>query len=155
MLRPVAQPNFAKQQEFSALKKNAIELNIMRRRGRKSADELALNVIDCAQRQLEPPVFLSKAERSIFTEIAASAAHLRPVDVPLLASLVQAAALAHRLARNPARIGDWERAASTQASLSTKLRLTPQSRTDSCAAGRAAEAPVPRPYPWERPENAQ
>jgi hypothetical protein len=124
----------------------------MKQRGRKSLANLALNVIDCAQAPLVPPAFLTKTERALFTDIAASATHLKPVDVPLLTSLVQAAALAHRLAqaRNPVRIGDWERATRTQASLSTKLRLTPQSRIDSRAAGRAVVAPMSGPYPWER-----
>jgi hypothetical protein len=83
----------------------------MRQRGRKSLNEVALNVIDCERASLAAPAFLTKAEALIFVALATSVSHLRAVDAPMLASLAQAIALTHRLARNPKRIAEWERAA--------------------------------------------
>ena len=56
------------------------------------------------------------------------AGHLKSADAELLASLTQAIVLARRLARDPAKVAEWEKTVRTQAMLSTKLRLTPQSQ---------------------------
>jgi hypothetical protein len=108
----------------------------MRQRGRKSAANLVTFPAIEHRSRLEPPPSLSQAEQEVFTELASHVTHLRPADVPLLASLAQAILLSRQLARDPARVADWEKATRAQAMLSTKLRLTPQSRTDSRAAGR-------------------
>ena len=121
----------------------------MKQRGRKSVDQLALRVVDGSQpQQLESPRGLTKAERSLFTEIAVSAPHLKQSDVPLLASFVQATLLARGSAR-PACIDTWERATRTQVALARSLRLTAQSRIDPQTLGRQ-RPPRAGPAPWER-----
>jgi hypothetical protein len=119
----------------------------MRQRGRKSAANLVTFPAIEHRSRLEPPPSLSEAERSLFTELAAQATHLKPADAPLLASLAQAILLSRQLARDPARVADWEKAVRAQAMLSTKLRMTPQSRTDSRAAGRHQQE-ASGPDPW-------
>ena len=122
----------------------------MKQRGRKSVDQLALRVVDGSQpQQLESPRGLTKAERSLFTEIAVSAPHLKQSDMPLLASFVQATLMSRRSARDPARVDVWERSTRLQASLATKLRLTAQARIDPQTLGRQ-RPPRAGPAPWER-----
>jgi hypothetical protein len=113
---------------------------------RKSSAALSVVPIVVARPALHPPPSLTEPEREVFTELAAQATHLKPADVPLLASLAQAILLSRQLARDPARVADWEKAVRAQAMLSTKLRMTPQSRTDSRAAGR--QQPPSGPDPW-------
>ena len=108
----------------------------MLQRGRRSAEQLALRVIDNPRPSLEPPRGLTKAERSTFTELALTARHLGPSDAPLLASLVQAITLVRKTARDPSRFEAWEKATRVQAMLSRSLRLTPQARTDAKTVGR-------------------
>ena len=74
------------------------------------------------------------------------AGHLKPADAPLLASLAQAIILSRRLARDPAKVAEWEKAIRTQAMLSTKLRMTPQSRVDARGAGRQQQSPGSDPW---------
>jgi hypothetical protein len=93
-------------------------LNIMRQRGRKSSAELVFPVIEHRPR-ITPPSSLTKAERSLFTELAASAEHLRPTDAPLLASYVQATIASRRSARDPSKVDVWEKATRLQMSLAT------------------------------------
>jgi hypothetical protein len=81
--------------------------------------------------RLEPPRGLALREREMFTELAAQAGHLKPCDAPLLASLAQSIILSRRLARDPARLAEWERVTRTQMALSRSLRMTPQSRVDA------------------------
>ena len=118
----------------------------MRQRGRKSADNLVTFPVIENRSRLEPPRGLTKREREVFVKLAAQAGHLKPCDAPLLASLAQSILLSRRLARDPAKVGEWEKAVRTQAMLSTKLRLTPQSRVDARGAGRH-EAPTGK-NPW-------
>jgi hypothetical protein len=92
--------------------------------------------------RLEPPPGLAKREREVFIGLAAQAGHLKATDAALLASLAQAIVLSRRLARDPAKVSEWEKAVRAQAMLSTKLRMTPQSRTDSRAAGRHQQEPT-------------
>ena len=120
----------------------------MRQRGRKSADVLALPMVEVPRPQLEPPRGLTKAEQTLFSEIAASAPHLKQSDVPLLASFAQATLLARGSAR-PACIDTWERATRTQVALARSLRLTAQSRIDPQTLGRQ-RPPRAGPAPWER-----
>jgi hypothetical protein len=118
----------------------------MRQRGRKSAANLVTFPVIERRSRLEPPRSLTKREREVFAELAAQAAHLKPADAPLLASLAQAIILSRRLARDSTKVSEWEKAVRAQAMLSTKLRMTPQSRTDSRAAGR--QQPTPGVDPW-------
>jgi hypothetical protein len=106
--------------------------------------ELVFPVIEHRPR-ITPPSSLTKAERSLFTELAASAEHLRPTDAPLLASYVQATIASRRSARDPSKVDVWEKATRLQMSLATKLRLTAQSRTDTRTVGRQEP---PGPHPW-------
>src|SRR4051794_2412638 len=102
----------------------------MRQRGRKAAHLLAVPVIEAPSPSPDPPPGLTEPEQTLFTEIAAAAPHLRPSDAELLASYVQATLMSRRAARDPDGIDVWEKATRLQVSLATRLRLTPQSRTD-------------------------
>lgn len=116
--------------------------NVMLQRGRKSTDQLALRVVDGSRPQLQPPASLSKAERAMFLDLAATAHHLGPSDTQMLASPVQAITLVRKTARDARRIEAWDRAVRAQAMLSTKLRLTPQARTMPRTAARRQQGPL-------------
>jgi hypothetical protein len=122
----------------------------MRQRGRKSADNLVALVVDGRSPRLMPPAYLNKSERSLFGEMinACASDHFAASDLPLLASLVQATLIARRAARDPGKLAEWERAVRVQAMLSTKLRLTAQSRTDPKSVAR--RLPPAGPPPWEK-----
>ena len=113
---------------------------------RRSSASLSVVPIDVARAPLRPPVSLSEAECLLFVELASHATHLKSADAPLLASLAQAIILSRRLAHDPTKVAEWEKTIRAQAMLSTKLRLTPQSRTDSRGAGR--QQPTPGSDPW-------
>jgi hypothetical protein len=113
---------------------------------RKSSAALSVVSIDVARVPPRPPESLDETERETFVELASHATHLKPADVPLLASLAQAIVLSRRLAHDPTKVAEWKKTVRAQAMLSTKLRLTPQSRTDSRAAGR--QQPTPGADPW-------
>jgi hypothetical protein len=119
----------------------------MRQRGRKSLAVVTFPAIVAPRPPIEPPQCLTESERVLFVELAEGAEHLRPTDAPLLASYVQATIEAHQSAHDPARAAAWERATRLQAMLAVKLRLTPQSRTDSRAVGR--QELLSGPGPWE------
>jgi hypothetical protein len=122
----------------------------MRQRGRKSSADLStLPVIDVALMRLAPPRYLNKTERAVFTELAATG-HFVPTDAALLASLAQATVMARNAARDPEKSAVWERAVKMQAMLSTKLRLTPQARTDPKVVGRQQQRNYPAPWEWEK-----
>lgn len=116
----------------------------MRQRGRKSAANLVTFPGVERRSRLDPPRSLTRRERETFIELAAQAAHLKPVDAQLLASLAQTILLSRRLARDPARVAEWERATRTQMALTRSLRMTPQSRVDARGAGR--QQPLPPSY---------
>jgi hypothetical protein len=99
--------------------------------------------------RLEPPANLRKAERALFSELveATDPRHFRQTDLPLLISFVQATLLARSAAHNPDKVDIWEKAVRVQASLATRLRLSPQSRTDPKTIGRQQLHVGPRP--WE------
>lgn len=78
----------------------------------------------------------------MFLDLAATAHHLGPSDTQMLASLVQAITLVRKTARDARRIEAWDRAVRAQAMLSTKLRLTPQARTDAKTAARRQQGPL-------------
>lgn len=93
---------------------------------------------------LVAPSSLTAAERALFNEIvnACDPRHFARGDVQLLVSLVQITLAVRKLAavanRKPApgAFVSLERMARLQASLATKLRLSPQSRLDRKTAGR-------------------
>ncbi|WP_370986906.1 hypothetical protein [Bradyrhizobium sp. DN5] len=93
---------------------------------------------------LAAPSSLTAAERSLFNEIvnACDPRHFAKGDTPLLVSYVQIILAVRKLAavanRKPApgAFVSLERMARLQASLATKLRLSPQSRLDRKTAGR-------------------
>jgi hypothetical protein len=122
---------------------------------RKSADELSLSSVvpvdGAPVRRLEPPESLTESERVLFQQVvnACAAKHFVETDGPLLVSYVQATLMAHAMARDPDAVAAWVQAVRTQMALATKLRLSPQARTDPKTTGRQ---PPPRIglAPWER-----
>ena len=78
--------------------------------------------------------------------------HFRKSDVPLLANFSRATFLASHYSRKVGELDGafkaWCEATKIQMQLATKLRLTPQTRTDSRAAGRTTDAPD-TPAPWD------
>jgi hypothetical protein len=76
---------------------------------------------------------------------ACDQAHFRSSDLPLLASYVQASVIARDAARDASKIMLWERAVRMQATLATRLRLSPQSRIDPKTLGRQEPQGAP---PW-------
>ena len=121
----------------------------MRQRGRRSAAALEVINVDGRPSRLQPPRYLNKIETAVFVELAATG-HFVPTDAGLLASLAQATIMARKAARDPAKLSVWERAVRVQAMLSTKLRLTPQTRTDPKTVGRQQQRGYPAPWEWER-----
>ena len=122
----------------------------MRQRGRKSAAELAtLPGVDGKPPRLKPPPHLNDDERSLFDELvgACDPRHFVESDLPLLASYVQATLIARDAAHAPSKIVLWEKAVRMQATLATRLRLSPQSRIDPKTVGRRQE--FQGPLPWE------
>ena len=104
----------------------------MRQRGRQPADVVAFPAVDGLPSRLKPPETLRKDERAILMQVidACDPRHFSEADLPLLVSLAQATALAHRAARSPDKAAVWEKAVRLQMALATKLRLTPQTRMD-------------------------
>lgn len=98
---------------------------------------------------LIPPRSVTAAERTLFNEIVNAVApqHFAKGDIQLLVSYVQVVLAVRKLAavanRKPApgAFVSLERMARLQASLATKLRLSPQSRLDRKVAGRLAAKP--------------
>ena len=127
----------------------------MRKRGRKSADELAVINVNGDPPRLDPPPTLTDPERALFVEIvqACSPKHFVPSDVPLVVSYVQATLLSRQAVTNaattPAMLALWEKATRMQATLATRLRLSPQARTDPKTVGRQMPQRI-GPPPWER-----
>jgi hypothetical protein len=122
----------------------------LRQRGRKSSGHPEMIAVDGRSSRLEPPSYLTRPETELFEELVAacSADHFRISDLPVLVSLVQATLLARSAGRDPAMVAEFDRVARLQATLATKLRLTPQSRTDPKNIGRQQLLPT-GPMPWE------
>lgn len=122
----------------------------MLQRGRKGAEQLAINVNDAPSR-LKTPAGLSAKERALFIELVNSTnvSHFRGSDVSLLVLYVQALLMARKLGRDPKKIVEWEKSARTTAMLATKLRLTPQSRADAKTIGRMQQPDLAN-APWRR-----
>jgi len=122
----------------------------MRQRGRKSPDNVVSLIVDGSPRRINAPAYLSKPERMLFDQIvnACAPAHFALADVTLLASYVQASLIAQDTARDPGKVTEWEKAVRVQAMLATKLRLSPQSRTDPKTIAR--NLPAKELPPWAR-----
>ena len=115
---------------------------------RRSLASKMFVAVDGSPPRLTAPAGLKSAERNLFEELvnAVAARHFQPADTSLIVSYVQATLLAHSTAGNPDQVAVWEKAARLQMALATKLRLTPQSRTDPKTQGRMQPN---GPKPWE------
>jgi hypothetical protein len=125
----------------------------MRQRGRKSATRLAINNVDGSPPRLVLPAGLNAKERALFEQVvnATDPGHFRKGDVPMLIAFVQASLLSRALGRDSSQIKEWERATRTLASLATRLRLTPHSRTrpETIARQQQPAAGSWNKVPWE------
>lgn len=89
----------------------------------------------------------------MFTELvdACTPDHFRVSDEPLLISFVQATLLSRqavaKAATDSAALTLWEKATKMQATLATRLRLSPQTRLDPKTVAR--RRPEPLKMPWE------
>ena len=123
-------------------------------RGRKSAAELSIVPIDAGRVRIEPPDQLEAEAAQIFREVVSSCEprHFRKSDIPLLANFARATYLAGHYSRKVGELDgafkSWCEATKIQMQLATKLRLTPQTRTDSRAADRSTDT-SDIPAPWE------
>lgn len=116
----------------------------MLQRGRKSA--AALSVVTDFERveRLKPPVGLSEGEQALFRQVIAECAadHFTASDAPLLVAYVQSVLLSRwafkELGEDRENYRVWQQAARTMATLATKLRLCPHSRTDPKTIARRA-----------------
>ena len=118
---------------------------------RKSVASFEVVAVDGKPDRLSPPPHLNKAERNLFSEIvgAVDAQHFVEGDLPLLCSYVTATLIARKASHDVSMINVWEKAARMQATLATRLRLSPQSRLDpKTVARRLPERSGPAP--WER-----
>jgi hypothetical protein len=120
---------------------------------RKSVAEIVRLGPKRAETRLSPRSGVSPEVKLIFTEIvgSVSAAHFRPTDGPLVEQYAQSIALArqayaHLDEEGPVLGGKanaWlvvlEKAHRSSVALSMRLRLSPQSRLDRKAVGRAQE----------------
>jgi hypothetical protein len=121
---------------------------------RKSAAELSLSSVvpvdGAPVVRLEPPASLTESERVLFRQVVSACAprHFVETDGPLLVSYVQATLMAHATARDPGAVEAWAKAVRMQMALATKLRLSPQARTDPKTTGRQPPPRIGR-APWE------
>ena len=142
----------------------------MKQRGRQSqrAADLELLSVDGIPDRLRPPDHLSADERRRFAEIVSTCdtRHFRPSDVTLLCRFVEADALAEKAAKelrkHPVTDGKpsaWlavqEKSVRALTALSMRLRLSPQSRTDSQSIGRQEPRLTVNPWEWTPHENTR
>jgi phage terminase small subunit len=132
----------------------------MKQRGRISAAASSAIAVGDQSTRPSPPATLSEAECELFVAIVSGcdAGHFREPDLPLLSRYCEAAVLAEQAAlelRNGAIVdgkpSPWiviqEKCVRAMVSLSMRLRLSPQSRTDPKTLGR--QQPYPGRKPWE------
>jgi hypothetical protein len=116
----------------------------MLQRGRKSVAALSVVTPISALPRLRPPEGLSEGEASLFRTIVAQAGadHFVDTDVPLIVAYVQAILLTRwafkAMGEEAVAFQTWQQAARTMATLATKLRLCPHSRTDPKTVTRRA-----------------
>jgi len=125
----------------------------MLQRGRKGISQLGINVSGAPAR-LKPPTGLNARERALFVELINSTdvRHFRASDIPMLIAFVQSSLLSRKLARDPKKVADFEKATRTLALLSTRLRLNPHARADAKTIGRMQPPPDDSNMPWRREE---
>ncbi len=115
--------------------------------------------------RLQPPVTLSTPAKAIFQHIVASVddAHFSQVDIPLLESYSNAAALGAEAAVkldsegavNPdtGKVSPWlgvsEKCSKVLVALSARLRICPQSRYDRLVAGSNSRPQHKGKKPWQ------
>lgn len=105
-------------------------------RGRKSAASLSVVTPITALPRLKPPADAREAEAELFRTIVSQCAadHFVASDAPLLLAYVQAVLLSRwtfqQIQEGGIGVQVWQQAARTMATLATKLRLCPHSRTD-------------------------
>lgn len=101
---------------------------------------------------IKPPAHLNAKEAALFKQVVESCSHRQFVetDVHLLASFVQCTLVARESVKDlPDSAAMWDKAVKLQATLATKLRLTPQSRFDQRAAARRARESATSEKPWD------
>ncbi len=121
----------------------------MQTRGRKSLASLTTLKVDGSASRLLPPASITNEEQALFSELveACDASHFRDSDIPLLVSYIQSTLISRCAAHDPDKITIWEKATRMQATLATRLRLSPQSRADPKTVGR--QQPFVGRKPWE------
>jgi hypothetical protein len=130
-------------------------------RGRKSAEELSLTVIDVQAQRLRPPAYLKKEEKTIFEHVVnhSDPRHFKENELPLLAQYCTAIHLARWYSSNIGEEGrddgrfhaKWIESSRLAASLAGKLRLTPSSRYGPRTAETMSHSlPADAPRPWDR-----
>jgi hypothetical protein len=131
-----------------------MEAQQMTQRGRKSAAFLTGPDVTGKPTRLTAPSSLTIAEQTLFNELtgACDSSHFRKSDIPLLVSFVQATLIAEAAAQDPETIAIWEKSTRLQATLATRLRLSPQSRVDPKTLGRQEQSNLRKP--WEPIVNA-
>jgi hypothetical protein len=134
----------------------------MKKRGRRSAAEYEVPVIDVRRCRLQPPPQLGKDEAQRFADLVDSCdpAHFALSDLPLICRYVEADVLAERAAQELRDGGPviggkpnaWlfvqEKAVRALVAISMRLRLSPQSRLDPKTAARRQNNPPSRAKPW-------
>jgi hypothetical protein len=127
----------------------------MQKRGRRSAEELGIQVIDVQAQRLKPPAYLKK-EESVWEHVVNHSApmHFKENEAPLLALYCTSVFLARHYSDAIGDEGDkggnhkaWVENARLSASLATKLRLTPSTRYDARQANRNSDALPEGPRP--------
>jgi hypothetical protein len=124
----------------------------MIRPGRKSAAQLSVPPLEGGQPRLQPPEFLSVTERKLFVELseACSPGHFVRSDLPLFVAFVQAVELSRsairRAGEDPAALAQWDRATKMIGMLATRLRLSPQSRSEPRTVARHLPSALRRPW---------
>jgi hypothetical protein len=129
----------------------------VKQRGRRSAANVAVNVIGSLGHRLEAPDHLTVDEQQIFSEVVALSppGHFVPADVFLISTFAQVTAIIREAATNarkakptarPAAYKQLQEMAKTQATLCTKLRMAPQSRIGARDAARRADKFSPSAY---------
>src|SRR5262245_40389787 len=107
----------------------------MLQRGRKGTAAVSIVPIESVPR-LRPPPGLGKAEDALFRQVVAqcSADHFTASDSPLIVAYCQAVLISRSaftmIDESGVGFQTWQQAARTLATLATKLRLCPHSRTD-------------------------
>ena len=129
-------------------------------RGRKSAEELNIQVIDVQAQRLRPPPYLKKEERAAFEHVVSNSSpqHFKQNELTLLGQYCTAVHLARWYSDNIGEEGrddgkyhqKWIESSRLSASLATKLRLTPSTRYDARQAARNSDALPDGPRPWDR-----